>query len=71
MRAKLILLAAFAILAIVPLLLSQTTSQSEPEIKIASQPYIPQDPHAIRVQSTMVEVNVVVRDAKGKKQSVA
>ena len=65
-RAKLILLAAFAILAIVPLLLSQSTSQSEPEIKIASQPYIPNDNGAIRVQSTIVDVNVVVRDARGQ-----
>jgi VWFA-related protein len=36
------------------------------EIKIASQPYIPEENGAIRVQTTIVDVNVVVRDSKGQ-----
>src|ERR1017187_5001039 len=63
-RIKHILLLVFVCLLAVPLLQGQ--SVEEDEFKIASQPYIPQDPHAIRVQSTMVEVNVVVCDAHGK-----
>jgi len=51
----------------VPLLQGQSPAPvEEPEFKIASQPYVPQDPHAIRVQTTMVDVNVVVRDSHGK-----
>jgi VWFA-related protein len=42
------------------------TAAPEPEFKVASQEYVPQDPHAIRVQTTMVDVNVVVRDQHGK-----
>jgi VWFA-related protein len=63
-RIKHIQLLVFVCLLAVPLLRGQ--SAEEDEFKIASQAYIPQDPHAIRVQSTMVEVNVVVRDARGK-----
>ena len=64
MRIKHIQLLVLVCLLAVPLLRGQ--SAEEDEFKIASQAYIPQDPHAIRVQSTMVEVNVVVRDARGK-----
>jgi VWFA-related protein len=71
MRLKSILFATLICLAaafssFIPLLQSQTASQTEPEIKVASQPYIPEEPNAIRVKSTMVDVTVVVRDAKGQ-----
>jgi VWFA-related protein len=54
----------FFCLFAVPLLQGQTAT--EDEIKFASQQYIPQDPHAIRVQSTLVDMTVVVRDANGR-----
>jgi VWFA-related protein len=66
MRLKPILIALIFCLIAVPLLRSQDTQQAEPEIKVASQPYVPTDPNAIRVKSTMVDVTVVVRDAKGQ-----
>jgi VWFA-related protein len=66
-RTKHILLLVMVCLMAVSLLKGQSaTPAPEEEFKIISQAYEPQDPHAIRVQSTMVEVNVVVRDAKGK-----
>ena len=48
----------------VPMLQGQS-AQSD-EIKIASQPYIPEENGTIKVQSTMVDVSVIVRDANGK-----
>src|ERR1039458_6593326 len=66
MRLKPILFAALISVAAVPLLHSQSTPQVEPEIKIAAQPYIPQESNAIRIKATMVDVTVVVRDAKGQ-----
>jgi VWFA-related protein len=66
MRRTAILIVIVAFAAAVPLLRSQNTQQPEPEIKVASQPYFPTDPNAIRVKSTMVDVTVVVRDAKGQ-----
>jgi len=66
-RIKQLLPLVLVCLLVVPLLKGQSAPPTEePEFRIASQEYIPQDAHAIRVQSTMVEVNVVVRDAKGK-----
>ena len=61
----------FFCLAAIPLLQGQTTTppadqSKDDEIKFASQPYIPQDPHTIRVQSTLVDMTVVVRDAHGQ-----
>jgi len=47
-----------------PILLGQAITPDE--ITIISQPFIPQQPNAIRVQSTLVDVNVVVRDAHGQ-----
>jgi VWFA-related protein len=41
------------------------TAQSD-EIKIASQPYIPEETGTIKVQSTIVDLTVIVRDANGK-----
>lgn len=64
MRLKHILIATIFCLAVVPILQSQTAA--EDEIKFASQPYAPQDPNAIRVKATMVDVNVVVRDSHGQ-----
>ena len=61
-----LLIAVVAFAAAVPLVRSQNTQEAVPEIKIASQPYIPTDPNAIRVKSTMVDVPVVVRDANGQ-----
>ena len=67
MRIKKIALLVMVCLMAVSLLKGQSAPPAEEEeFKVISQPYVPQDPHAIRVQSTMVEVNVVVRDAKGK-----
>lgn len=66
MRLKAILIVIMAFALAVPLLRSQNTPEAVPEIKIASQSYIPTDPNAIRVKSTMVDVTVVVRDAKGQ-----
>ena len=67
MRVKHFLLLAMVCLIAVPLLEGQSAPPAEEEeFKVISQPYEPQDATAIRVQSTMVEVNVVVRDAKGK-----
>jgi VWFA-related protein len=66
-RFKHFLLLVCVCLAAVPVLLGQNQSAApEEEFKVASQPYIPQDPHAIRVQATMVDVTVVVRDSHGK-----
>lgn len=66
MRFKHFLLLAMVCLIAVPLLKGQSTPPAEvEEFKVISQAYVPQDAHAIRIQSTMVEVNVVVRDAKG------
>jgi VWFA-related protein len=39
---------------------------SDDEIRVASQPYTPQQANAITVQSNLVEVGVVVRDEHGK-----
>jgi VWFA-related protein len=71
-RFKHFLLLAMVCLIAVLLLEGQSVlkGQSAPpaeveEFKVISQAYVPQDAHAIRIQSTMVEVNVVVRDAKG------
>jgi len=66
-RVKHILLLLLVCLFAVSLLQGQSAPpDSEEEFKVGSQAYVPQDTHAIRVQSTMVEVNVVVRDAQGK-----
>jgi VWFA-related protein len=64
MRLHRALLALPFILVLAPLLQSQTNISDE--IKIASQPYVPDEPGAIYVKSTIVDVNVVVRDAKGQ-----
>jgi VWFA-related protein len=39
---------------------------SEDEIRWGSRPYVPQSPNAIRVQTNVVQVPLVVRDSKGK-----
>ncbi len=64
MRALKTLTLFFVCFAAAPLLLGQAASDDE--IKFASQQYIPQDPHAIRVESTLVDLTVVVRDARGQ-----
>jgi VWFA-related protein len=46
--------------------LLQGQSASSDEIKIASQPYVPEENGTIKVQSTIVNVTAVVRDANGK-----
>lgn len=65
MRVKHVLIAAFLCIFAVSLLQSQTAAPDD-EIRFAAQPYIPQDPNAIRVKATMVDVNVVVRDSHGQ-----
>jgi len=65
-RFKHFLLLAIVCLTAVPFLHGQSAPPAEEEeFKVISQPYVPQDSNAIRVQSTMVEVSVVVRDGKG------
>ena len=64
MRVKQILALVAACVAAIPLLHGQTAPSDE--IKIASQLYIPNENGAIRVQSTIVDVNVVVHDSKGQ-----
>nr|HEV7952435.1 VWA domain-containing protein [Candidatus Acidoferrales bacterium] len=63
-RAKQIVTLVLACVVGAPLLLGQSTANQE--IKIVSEPYIPNENSAIRVQSTIVDMNVVVRDAKGQ-----
>ena len=65
MRIKHVVIAAIFCLSAVSFLQSQTTAPDE-EIKFGTQPYFPQDSNAIRVKATMVDVNVIVRDAQGK-----
>jgi VWFA-related protein len=48
----------------VPMLRGQSATNDE--IKIASQPYQPEENGTIKVQSTMVDMTVVVRDRSGK-----
>ena len=48
----------------VPMLRGQSAASDE--IKIASQPYQPEENGTIKVQSTVVDMNVVVRDGKGQ-----
>jgi len=65
MRVKHILLIAVSLcLGAAPLLQGQTALDDE--IKIGSHPYIPQDPNAIRVKASLVEVTAVVRDARSR-----
>jgi VWFA-related protein len=59
-----ILTLVFACAVIVPLMQGQTASIDE--VRFASQPYTPDENGTIRVQSTSVELNVVVRDANGR-----
>jgi len=63
-RIKQFLALVFFCVMAVSLVLGQTGTNDE--IKIASQPYDPAENGAIRVQSTIVDLNVVVRDAKGQ-----
>jgi VWFA-related protein len=44
----------------------QGQSATSDEIKIASQPYVPEENGTIKVQSAIVDLTVVVRDANGK-----
>jgi VWFA-related protein len=69
LRAKQIVALVLASMVAVCLLLGQISRAQAPssnEISIASQPYIPNENGAIRVQSTVVDMNVVVRDSNGK-----
>jgi VWFA-related protein len=63
-RAKQIVTLVLVCVVAAPLLQGQ--SPANQEIKIVTQPYIPNENNAIRVQSTIVDLNVVVRDAKGQ-----
>ncbi len=64
MRILQFLALVFVCLLAIPLLLGQAISQDE--ITIVSQPFIPEQPNAIHVQSTLVDVNVVIRDSHGQ-----
>jgi VWFA-related protein len=60
-------LIAFAALVIaVPLLAQINLTVPEDEIRWGSRPYSPQPPNAIRVQTNIVQVPVVVRNSNGK-----
>jgi VWFA-related protein len=58
--------ALVAVVSSAPLLAQITLSISEDEFRWGSRPYVPQPPNAIRVQTNIVQVPVVVRDSKGK-----
>ncbi len=64
-RVQILLLLLAALLGAV-LLHGQGQVVSDDEIRVASQPYNPQEANAITVQTNMVEVGVVVRDEHGK-----
>lgn len=64
MRNRWIRAFVFAGVVVAAPLLAQ--SISEDEMRWGSRPYVPQPPNAIRVQTNIVQVPVVVRDAKGK-----
>ena len=63
MRLKILTL-VIACAVIVPLLQGQNAPVEE--IRFASQSYVPDENGTIRVQSTNVDLNVVVRDANGR-----
>jgi hypothetical protein len=63
-RAKQIVTLVLVCVVAAPLLQGQ--SPANQETKIVTQPYIPNENNAIRVQSSIVDLNVVVRDAKGQ-----
>jgi len=63
-RIKKLLLLVLVCIAAVSMLRGQSATTDE--IKIASQPYIAEENGTIRVQSTIVDVAVVVRDSKGQ-----
>jgi VWFA-related protein len=60
------LFASLLILAAGSARLLQSQGISEDEIRWGSRPYVPQSASAIRVQTTVVQVPVVVRDSHGK-----
>ncbi len=62
-RLQLLIVGSAAVLAAV---MVQGQSNLNDEIHVASEPYTPMPAGAIRVQSNMVEVGVVVRDSRGK-----
>src|SRR5580704_10820980 len=64
MRVKQVVIIILVCTVAVPLLRGQSAASDE--IKFASQPYTAAENGAIRVQSTIVDVNVVVRDEKGQ-----
>ena len=64
MRVKHCITFLFLCFVAVPLLQGQTTTGDE--IKFFSQQYAPENPNAIHVKTTVVQVPVVVRDEKGK-----
>jgi VWFA-related protein len=62
-RGPLLLLAA-AILS--PAILSPQQSAGPDEIRVSSQPYVPQSPYTIRVETKLVDMVVAVRDGRGR-----
>jgi hypothetical protein len=63
-RNKLFHVAILAVALVAAPLFAQNIS--EDEIRWGSRPYVPQSANAIRVQTTVVQVPVVVRDSHGK-----
>jgi VWFA-related protein len=63
-KSLLLIVVALVCVAMAPMLQGQSATSDE--IKIASQPYIPEANGTIKVQSTIVDLTVVVRDANGK-----
>jgi VWFA-related protein len=67
MRRPVLIVFAFAAALVAPLLLGQSNQTiSEDEIRWGARRYVPQPPNAIRVQTNIVQVPVVVRDSNGK-----
>jgi hypothetical protein len=63
---KSLLLIGVALVCVAAAPMLQGQSVTSDEIKIASQPYVPEANGTIKVQSAIVDLTVVVRDANGK-----
>ena len=56
---------AYAVLFVPAILCGQQTAASD-EVRVSSRAYVPASPYTIRVESKLVELNVAVRDGKGR-----
>ncbi len=60
------LVLVYAAISVIAVPMLQGQSATSDEIKIATQPYQPEENGTIKVQSTIVDMTVVVRDRDGK-----